>query len=548
MTPLKRWFALAAGFALVFATGCSRHADHEAANANAVPARLEDADVFVASANDQLEVDATAMHSALMAPRTASDAATQKIVTDAEARHLALLDRLIEESSRYDGQTLKPETARAIERLRLLSETPMPHDPAKISELAAIASRMRMIDRVESYCKRNDAASCRSLDELDEMLLRSRDFDERLDAWTLRHSNTAAMRKDYARFVGLANDGAKRLGFANAGEYQRARYDLDADELRSQTDRLWSQIKPLYYQLQCYTRVRLANHYGERAQADGMIRAHLVAGFEYAVWYYHMHMDLLAPYPNATRPETDSSWKPDAALELLSRANESRSFLLRLRYGDPLPQALFRFSDVLPLQTSHDPQAVINTQMRSALDFFAWLAFTMASEHWRWGVSDGSIKPGDYNKAWWAMRAKYEGIAPPSPRDERSFDAGTSDAIAANQPQSGDFLAGFLAFQIDRALCKSANGKGPSFGCDLNHDPAASKLYHAMLARGASQPWPKALKELTGEESIDAGALLEYFAPLRAWLERQNKGAQCGWEGNFASSPSTTAAIEPTTN
>ncbi len=50
-----------------------------------------------------------------------------------------------------------------------------------------------------------------------------------------------------------------------------------------------------------------------------------------------------------------------------------------------------------------------------------------------------------------------------------------------------------------------------------------------MLKLGASRPWPEAYAVLTGKTQPDAAALLEYFAPLRAWLEKQNAGRTCGW-------------------
>lgn len=43
-----------------------------------------------------------------------------------------------------------------------------------------------------------------------------------------------------------------------------------------------------------------------------------------------------------------------------------------------------------------------------------------------------------------------------------------------------------------------------------------------MLTLGASKPWPDALEVLTGQRSIDASALLDYYAPLRSWLDAQN--------------------------
>jgi len=50
-----------------------------------------------------------------------------------------------------------------------------------------------------------------------------------------------------------------------------------------------------------------------------------------------------------------------------------------------------------------------------------------------------------------------------------------------------------------------------------------------MMLMGASQPWPEALAAPTGEKQMDATAILDYFAPLSAWLEQQNRGQVCGW-------------------
>jgi peptidyl-dipeptidase A len=50
-----------------------------------------------------------------------------------------------------------------------------------------------------------------------------------------------------------------------------------------------------------------------------------------------------------------------------------------------------------------------------------------------------------------------------------------------------------------------------------------------MLELGSSQPWPDALEQATGTRQMDARALVEYFAPLQAYLEEQNEGRTCGW-------------------
>ena len=43
-----------------------------------------------------------------------------------------------------------------------------------------------------------------------------------------------------------------------------------------------------------------------------------------------------------------------------------------------------------------------------------------------------------------------------------------------------------------------------------------------MLAMGASKPWPDALEAFTGTREISGTAMVEYFAPLQAWLKQQN--------------------------
>ena len=37
------------------------------------------------------------------------------------------------------------------------------------------------------------------------------------------------------------------------------------------------------------------------------------------------------------------------------------------------------------------------------------------------------------------------------------------------------------------------------------------------------------LYAMTGERQMDGGAMMEYFAPLKAWLDVQNKGKPTGW-------------------
>ncbi|MBX3210910.1 MAG: M2 family metallopeptidase [Labilithrix sp.] len=171
----------------------------------------------------------------------------------------------------------------------------------------------------------------------------------------------------------------------------------------------------------------------------------------------------------------------------------------------------------------------INFQMKMALDKIAFLPFGLMIDKWRWDVFAGKTPKAKYNEAWWALRTKYQGIAPGAPRSEADFDPGAKYHIPASTPYIRYFLARIYQFQFHRALCKAAGHTGSLDTCSIYGNKDAGAKLRAMLELGQSKPWPEALAVLSGETKADASALVEYFAPLRAWLKDQNKGEQCGW-------------------
>jgi peptidyl-dipeptidase A len=170
-----------------------------------------------------------------------------------------------------------------------------------------------------------------------------------------------------------------------------------------------------------------------------------------------------------------------------------------------------------------EPNADIGFLLNRALDKVAFLPFGYLVDQWRWRVFSGDIKPEDYNKAWWELREKYQGVAPPVPRSEQDFDAGAKYHVPANTPYARYFLAAILQFQFHRALCREAGFNGPLYQCSIYGNKKAGEKLHAMLAMGLSKPWPEALKAMTGEDKMDATAIIDYFAPLKTWLDEQNR-------------------------
>jgi len=167
--------------------------------------------------------------------------------------------------------------------------------------------------------------------------------------------------------------------------------------------------------------------------------------------------------------------------------------------------------------------------LKQALEKVAFLPFGMLIDQWRWKVFSGEITPAEYNKAWWDLRLKYQGVAPPVSRSEADFDPGAKYHVASNTPYMRYFLADILEFQFYRAMCKEAGYTGPLNRCTFYQSKAAGAKLNQMLEMGASKPWPDELETLTGQRQMDASAILDYFAPLKKWLDEQNKGLKAGW-------------------
>ncbi|HTB98410.1 MAG TPA: M2 family metallopeptidase [Terracidiphilus sp.] len=175
--------------------------------------------------------------------------------------------------------------------------------------------------------------------------------------------------------------------------------------------------------------------------------------------------------------------------------------------------------------TEPPAEADIPLQLRTALDKVAFLPFALALDQWRWQVFSGQIKPADYNKVWWTLREKYQGVAPPVERTESDFDPGAKNHIPTNVPYARYFLARIYQFQFFKAMCDASGYQGPLNRCSFYGSKAAGDKLNHMLQAGQSQPWQQTLKDMTGTDHLDAQAMLDYFAPLYAWLKDQNKAA-----------------------
>ena len=168
--------------------------------------------------------------------------------------------------------------------------------------------------------------------------------------------------------------------------------------------------------------------------------------------------------------------------------------------------------------------------MQMALDRVAFLPFGLMIDQWRWKVFNGEFSEKEYNQGWWQLRNHYQGVKAPIARTEENFDPGAKYHIPGGTPYTRYFLAHLLEFQFHRELCKTAGNTGPLHNCSIYGNKEAGAKLIKMLEMGASQPWQDALEIVANSRQMDATAVIDYFAPLKTWLDEQNKDRNCGWK------------------
>ena len=617
--PSSRLVACAASGALfvALAGGCAPPGPGTPAPAGggAVAAgAAQSADEFVARVNGELAALSQEAQAAGFTLDTFITPDTQLLNARANDRYLAYLSKAVAEARRYDPHELSPASARALMKLRLNVAAPAPDDAHKRARLTQLQAQLEARYGEGKYCPQGPA-SCRNLDQLSDILARSRNYDELTEAWKGWHGVGAGMRADYREFVALANEGARELGFKDLGVMWRAGYDMSPEEFDAESERLWQQVKPLYDGLHCYARARLAKRYGkDKVPAGRPIPAQLL-GNMWAQQWNKIYPDILKPYPRASIETADTllaaqKWDPvrmthsaesfytSLGFPQLPKTFWQRSMFARPRdrevvchasawdmggtgdvrikaclkpteedlytvyhelghvyyylsyanqpylfrdgandgfheaIGDTVnlsvtPAYLAKIGLIRALAPSHE--ALINQQMKMALEKIAFLPFGRLIDQWRWRVFSGEITPENYNSSWWELRRRYQGIAPPVPRSEADFDPGAKYHIPSNTPYTRYFLSFILQFQFHKALCAAAGNQGPLYQCSNYGSQQAGRRFADMLSLGASQPWQDALEKLTGTRRIDAAAISEYFQPLMQWLSEQNQGQPCGW-------------------
>ena len=601
--------ALAAGLAL------APLAPALAADAPAATPTVAEADAFVAKAEADFARIGVEGAQADWVYQTYITPDTEALTARAGAATTALLVNSAATAARFAALPgLSFDTARKLSRMRTAIVLPAPTTPGAAEEVATLQARMQGV-----YGKGQGTLRGQPINgsDIEAAMGTSRNPDELKEMWLSWHDNVGKpIKADYVHMVELANAGAKELGYADTGALWRSNYDMTPEQFTALTDKLWAEVKPLYQQLHCFTRMKLNQTYGDAVQArTGPIRADLLGNMWAQEWgnIYDVVApkgagdlgfdvgDLLqakgydpvkmvkagegfysslgfAPLPatfwersQITKPRDRevvchaSAWdidnKDDLRIKMCTKVNGDDFVTIHHELGHNYYQRAYNKQSALYLDGANDGfhEAIGDTMalsitpeylvqiglldrarvpsadkdvgllLKQAMDKVAFLPFGLLIDRWRWQVFSGAVKPADYNKAWTEMRRTYQGIVPPGERGADAFDPGAKYHVPAVVPYTRYFLARLLQFQFYEAACRQAGWTGQLHRCSFYGNKAVGEKMNAMLAMGASKPWPDALEAFTGSREMSGKAMLRYFAPLSKWLKEQTKGQTCGW-------------------
>jgi peptidyl-dipeptidase A len=572
-----------------------------------------EAETFLATANDEMLRLFVASQQAGWVYSTFITQDTEALNARASQAYIDGVARFAKAAARFDGVTLPADQRRQMDLLKIALEYVTPSDPKLAEEVTSLASSMEGTYGRGKWCAEpSRPESCLDIEQITQVMATSRDPQRLRQVWEGWHTISVPMRRNYQRFIELANTGARELGFADTGAMWRLKYDMPAEDFTREVDRLWEQVRPLYVSLHAYVRMKLHERYGDAVPAGGPLPAHLLGNIWAQDWSNVLDLvssgstgpgfsltDVLkrrnvsatemvrvgerfytslgfAPLPDTfwsrslfTKPaDRDvvchaSAWDIDTLDDIrikmcidpteedfttihhelghsvYQRAVKAQPFLFRDSANQAFHEAV---GDTIALSVTPEylvkigmidqaPDASRDTGLllARAMEKIAFLPFGLLIDQWRWRVYSGEISPADYNKAWWDLRLKYQGVAPPSPRGEEFFDPGAKYHVPANYSYTRYFLAYILQFQFHRELSKIAGCTGPLHRCSIYENKTAGSRLDAMLKMGMSRPWPDALEALAGTRQMDATAIVDYFAPLKAWLDEQTKGQPAGW-------------------
>ena len=593
---------------IIIVTSCAPSSEQTLSN--------QDLEEFLANVELENKKDGPVIYSASWISSNFITYDSQKVIADYGTKStLKSLERSREAAS-FDGLDTSKENQRMLNILKSSFVMPPPLDEELASELSEITTSLEAMYGSGEYCF--DDEECYDLEAFESIIDNSRDPKELLRAWEGWHEIGKPMKPMYMRMVDIGNQGSVDLGYEGLSDLWFSKYDMPAEDFLDDTDRVWSEVKPLYDALHCHVRAKLNEHYGDEViSKTGPLPVHMLGNMWGQSWsniydlVYEEKPD--SKYIDVTKiinekslseiemveyaedffismgfkplPKTfwerslfvkprdrsvvchASAWNLDPAnndlrIKMCIEKNEEDFITIHHELGHIFYYQAYNhiptvfqagandgfheaFGDLLTLSITPDylvdigfiseddaeeaKQDPIGLLMKQALDGVVIVPWALMLDKWRSGVFDGDIDESDLNSSWWSLREEYQGINTSYERSENYFDPGAKYHIPGNTPYTRYYLASIMQYQFHEALCNLIDYDGYLHECSIYGNKEAGDRIISTMAMGQSLPWQDAFENLTGSRQLSGKSIMNYYAPLKEWLDEENKNRTCGW-------------------
>ena len=593
---------------IIIVTSCAPSSEQTLTN--------EDLEEFLANVESENKKDGPVIYSASWISSNFITYDSQKVIADYGTKYtLKSLERS-REAAGFDGLDISKENQRMLNILKSSFVMPPPLDEELASELSEITTSLEAMYGRGEYCF--DDEECYDLEAFESIIDNSRDPKELLRAWEGWHEIGKPMKPMYMRMVDIGNQGSVDLGYEGLSDLWFSKYDMPAEDFLNDTDRVWSEVKPLYDALHCHVRAKLNEHYGDEViSKTGPLPVHMLGNMWGQSWsniydlVYEEKSD--SKYIDVTKiinekslseiemveyaedffismgfkplPKTfwerslfvkprdrsvvchASAWNLDPVnndlrIKMCIEKNEEDFITIHHELGHIFYYQAYNhiptvfqagandgfheaFGDLLTLSITPDylvdigfiskddadeaKQDPIGLLMKQALDGVVIVPWALMLDKWRSGVFDGDIDESNLNSSWWSLREEYQGINTSYERSENYFDPGAKYHIPGNTPYTRYYLASIMQYQFHEALCNLIDYDGYLHECSIYGNKEAGDRIITTMAMGQSLPWQDAFENLTGTRQLSGKSIMNYYAPLKEWLDEENKNRTCGW-------------------
>jgi len=470
-----------------------------------------------------------------------------------------------------DRDRLGPLQARQLDAmLYLAAEKPASAAAIVAERIAAEAAQTEKLYGFQFRLNRKPVTA----NAIDDSLRISRRLPARLAAWEASKKVGPVVKPGMLRLRELRNEVVGSLGYPDYFSYQVSDYGMSSDEMLRLNDQLIRELRPLYRELHTWARYELAKRYGVPVpdqlpahwlpnrwgqewsslveikgldvnavlaprspewvvrQAEAFYRS---IGFDYLPatfwdrdvrslmsvepnrdWYGTAHHELghVYYYMSYSRPE----------VPVVLRQGANRAYHEGIGSMIGLASLQRRFLAGRSLVPPNAPVDSMAQLLQEALEYVVFIPFAAGTmtrfEH---ALYAERLPADRFNAKWWELTRQYQGIVPPSPRDERWADGLTKTHVNDDPAQSYDYALSYaLLFQLHDHIARQILHQDPHDTDYYGHREVGDFLKRVM-APGATRPWREVLRETTGRE-LDGKAMVEYFEPLYVWLQQQNRG------------------------